>query len=509
MNWFRKLFTRTAITNADGMRRLLSTRTSYSGVNVNESVALSAPAFYRGVDLVSDRIAGLDLNVYIRKDSGKEKATNHPAFRLVKSQCNPFQSSYQMKKTIQKDRMVHGNGYILIERNNQGAPVNLYRLDPNKTFPVIEGGTLLYGTIIDDEPRKLFPSDVLHLKGLGDGIVGFSIIDLLKDTIGSHVQATRHTATFFKGGAKPTYAIKLPPGLREEDKKRFREDWSNIHSGVEGKHVAALLPSGFDIETYGFNLEEIQLSELRQFSLIDFALICGIPASYLNATVNTSYSSLESEAKSFLANSLNGHLQAWEAECNLKLRTEKEKLLDNVYFDFDRKQLEQTDINQLSNALNLQKQIGAISTNEYRKALNLAPIAEEWADEYVMPLNLGFVDAIREKSQKELEAFDKPEPEPVQEPVGDQSEEDDSRLENLTRSTLDRLGARLRRAIDNKGTHDLIDGHLDVFVSNLGPLNERAEEISREYLENLQEELDHALPEQVTIDTTRLMEQLI
>lgn len=511
-NWFSKFFTRSVpITNTDGMFRLVGSRPSASGIRVSETTALSAPAFYRAIDLISDRIAGLDCNLYRRVEGeGKEKAKNLPAYHLMRDACNPYQSAHCLKKTIQKDRLVHGNGYIWVQRDQFANPTALYRLDPLLTFPVVEGGVVLYGTIIDNEPRKLLAENLVHIKGLGDGLVGYSIIEILRDVIGSNVQANRYTANFFKNGARPTYAIKLPAGLREEDKKRFREDWKNIHSGVEGNLVAALLPHGFEIDTFGFNLEEIELTEIKQFSLVDFANIVGIPASYLGSSQNTSYSSLESEAKSFLANSLNGHLQAWTAELNMKMRSERMKSTDSHFWDFDRKQLEQTDLDKLSQALNKQKEVGAISTNEYRKAINLPPIKEPWADEYVMPQNLAFIDQMRAKFDKEMEKLDQPETQPqvVVEPEPKEEEKDD-RLEKLTRSTLDRLGTRLQKAIERKGTHDLIQTHLAVFTESLEPLNERAEQICQEYLERVQEELEVALPEQMQIDTKELLEKLL
>lgn len=512
MKW-PKFFTRSAVKVSDSSAlSFFGGRPSLAGVQVNENTALSHSAFYRGIDLISDRIAGLDFNVYRRSEDGKEKAKYHPAYKLLRHQANEYQSAHTIKKTVQKDRLIHGNGYLWIQRDETAKPISLYRLDPLQTFPVVEGGSLVYATVINGERMKLMPYEVFHLRGLGDSIVGYSLIDLMKDMIGSHVATQRHTAVFFKNGARPTYAVKMPAGLSPEDQKQFREDWNNVHSASADHMKAALLPFGFDIDTYGFSPDELTLLELKQFSLVDFANLIGIPASYLNANINTSHSSLEAEAKSFLANSLNGHLQAWEAEANLKFLSERHKQDDSHFFEFDRKQLESTDIEKLSKALNTQLLSGAIHFNEYRRAINLPPIKAEWAEEHIMPVNLAFIEQVREKTAKEIQNLDKPEPapqapvQPVQTldstsepeaPAPEARSEAVQKLDSLTRSVCDRMASRVTKAIKDKGQHDLRERHLAIITDNLTPICERAEDIAGEWLDEIQEELNHALPEQV------------
>jgi phage portal protein BeeE len=124
---------------------------SRSGVRVNESSALGLPALHRGVSLVSDKVAGLDLFVLKNEEKGSSPATAHPASRLLRTQANPYQSSLVFKTTLQKDKMIFGNGYGLIERNSEAKPIALWRLDPSKTFPVSDGGFLHYATVIDGE----------------------------------------------------------------------------------------------------------------------------------------------------------------------------------------------------------------------------------------------------------------------------------------------------------------------------------------------------------------------
>ena len=61
-----------------------------SGKPVNETTAMQMTAVYSCVRILSETVAGLPLNVYRYNDSGgKEKAFNHPLYRLLHDEPNP------------------------------------------------------------------------------------------------------------------------------------------------------------------------------------------------------------------------------------------------------------------------------------------------------------------------------------------------------------------------------------------------------------------------------------
>lgn len=502
---FRKRAT-VRVTDPDALSFLGGNR-SRSGVRVSEQTALGLPSLYRGVSLVADKVAGLDLFVLKNEEHGNQPAPTHPAYKLLRVQANPYQSALVLKTTLQKDKMIHGNGYAWIERDETAKPIGLWRLDPSKTFPVQEAGVLYYASVIDDEAVKLLPSDVVHIRRIGDGIVGFSILDLMKDMLGGAIATQRHEAVFFKNGASPTFAFKLPDGITEQDIKRFREDWARIQTGVENHHKIALLPAGFDVQNMGLSPSEFSLVDLKKFSLIEISNLCGVPPSFLGSEVNSSYASWEADAKSLLDNSISGHLNDWEAELCIKLLSERQKDRDTHTIKFDRSKLEDTDNDKVVETATKKLQAGGISFNEYRKAINEAPISEEWADKYVMPSNLVFVDKAFEPPEPEVQTLDTT-TEMVDQPdvQGLDTESEPDKLEAVTRSICDRLATRLRKAIDSKGTHDLCEAHLKTMAESLEPINERSGELCESYLQQLQEELNHSLPEQIRVDAETIYE---
>ncbi|WP_417848378.1 phage portal protein [Thalassoglobus sp.] len=506
LDLFRKRAT-VRVTDPDALSFLGGTA-SRSGVRVNEHSALGLPSLYRGVSLVADKVAGLDLFVLKNEEAGNQPAPTHPAYKLLRIQANPYQSALVLKTTLQKDKIIYGNGYCWIERDETAKPIGLWRLDPSKTFPVQDNGVLYYASVIDDEAVKLMPSDVIHIRKIGDGIVGFSMLELMKDMLGGAIATQRHEAVFFKNGASPTFAFKLPDGITEQDIKRFRQDWARIQTGVENHHKIALLPAGFDVQPMGLNPSEFSLVDLKKFSLIDIANLVGVPPSFLGSEVNSSYASWEADAKSLLDNSIAGHLNDWESELSIKLLSERQKERDTHCIKFDRSKLEDTDNDKIVESATKKLQAGGISFNEYRKAINEVPISEEWADKYVMPSNLVFVEKAFSPPEPKVQSLDNP-TEPIQkleQPDVQTLDKEPDKLEAVTRSICDRLAIRLRKAIDSKGTHDLCEAHLRTMTESLEPINERSGELCEAYLQGLQEELNHALPEQIKFDGNKLYE---
>jgi len=67
---------------------------STAGKSVNERTAMQMTAVYSCVRILSEAVAGLPLHMYrYTGDGGKEKAVDHPLYRLLHDEPNPEMSS--------------------------------------------------------------------------------------------------------------------------------------------------------------------------------------------------------------------------------------------------------------------------------------------------------------------------------------------------------------------------------------------------------------------------------
>jgi hypothetical protein len=74
--------------------------TTSSGINVNPQTAMTYAPVYRAVNLISQDVAKLPLVVYRRNGEGKDKATAHPAYRVLRYQTSRSMSAFEFKSTL-------------------------------------------------------------------------------------------------------------------------------------------------------------------------------------------------------------------------------------------------------------------------------------------------------------------------------------------------------------------------------------------------------------------------
>lgn len=508
LNWLRNLFARRSIHNpavpiSQALDYLASSAYASSGVAVNQDSALGYPAVWRGVNLIASHVARLPINCYRRLADARELASNHPGHWFA-NHPGQWYTKFQFFRTLTAHALVHGNGYAAIIRDADANPVDSLILHPEFTYPVIEGENLWYCTTLNGQTTKLLPSDVLVCKGLSfDGLMGVSVISVLREALGLGLALQRYASVYFGNGASPKLVLKVPHKLTRDQVEELKRNWSNAHQGVDQAHKLAVLTSGTELDTVQTTPEDSQFLQSREFDLKAVANILGIPPHKLGANITSSYASLEAENKAFLSDSLEHWLVTWEEELSDKLLTEEEKQRQSNYFEFKREALERADIKTETEVLALQLGNGILSLNEVRAIRNLSPVGHETADWHRLPSGTTFAEQQTEPDPEEPVDEEQEEPDPV-EPSEEEQEEPDTeadpvepseeepseeqgeRFRQLVLADCNRLLTRLDKGLRKNGK---LDGHQAVFLDALRPASRRAEEIIGRLFEGLEQRL--------------------
>ena len=161
---------------------------SNSGKTVNPKNAVQMSTVYACVRVIAETIASLPLAVYEDTDTGSQKATDHPLYRILHDEPNPEMTSFVMREVMLSHLLLWGNSYCQIIRTGKNHVASLYPLLPERmeVDRNNQTGALVYTyTTTEGNAVKLKPTDVLHIPGLGfDGIMGYSPIALEKNAIG-------------------------------------------------------------------------------------------------------------------------------------------------------------------------------------------------------------------------------------------------------------------------------------------------------------------------------------
>ena len=226
--------------------------TANSGERVDEKSALQISTVYACVRLLAETIASLPLHLYRYIDDGKEKATDHPLYKLLYRQSNPEMTSFVFRETMMTHLLLWGNAYAQIIRDGRNNILGLYPLLPeNVEVDRNENGELyyIYHAYTDDVPVErdkdiYFRRDeIFHIPGLGfNGLVGFSPIAMMKNSLGTTLAVEKYGASFFKNGAQPSGVLEHPGVLK--DPAKIRENWSAVYGGANNAHRVAVLEEG-------------------------------------------------------------------------------------------------------------------------------------------------------------------------------------------------------------------------------------------------------------------------
>jgi len=341
-------------------------------------------AVYSCVRILSEAVAGLPLHVYRYNDNGgKEKAIDHPLYRLLHDEPNTEMTAFAFRETLMSHLLLWGNAYAQIIRNGRGEVIGLYPLMPNKMKVDRDSkGNIYYTYSRTQDDTKLSklgevvlsPHEVLHIPGLGfDGIIGYSPIAMAKNAVGMAIACEEYGAKFFANGAAPGGVLEHPGIVK--DPERVRQSWNSVYQGSGNSHKVAVLEEGMKYTPIGISPEQAQFLETRKFQINEIARIFRVPPHMVGDLEKSSFSNIEQQSMEFVKYTLDPWVVRWEQTINRMLFSSEEKKTYFVKFNVDG--LLRGDYQSRMNGYATARQNGWMSSNDIRELENLDKIPAE------------------------------------------------------------------------------------------------------------------------------------
>lgn len=361
-----------------------------TGTDVSVDLALRVSVIFRCIALLSGTLAKLPLELYRdRSEGGREKAKDRPEYEVLHTRANPSMTSYTWRRTAMVHLLTWGNSYSEIVRDGAGRLREMWPLQPERMEVKWEGGERVYYYLTRGERKRLRQENVFHVPGLGfDGLVGYSPIAMMRETVGSYDAARGYGASFFKNGARPAVIITHPKLMNEGAIDRLGAQMDRLRgSGNAGKTV--LLEEGADFKDLGFPPEDAQFIETKDHELGEFARWYGVPP-HMVGLVDRSTSwgtGIEEQTLGFLTFTMDDWLVSWEQEAEVQLVSG----LD-ITPEFTREAGLRMDSLKQAQKLDIERRNGVISANEWRALQNRNPIGGEAGEGYLRPVTMEVVD---------------------------------------------------------------------------------------------------------------------
>lgn len=361
---------------------------SAAGVSVSAETALRNMTVAACVRILAETTASLPLLVYRRRERGKERAPDHPLYRILHDQPNSEMSSFEFRETLMGHLALWGNAYAEIERDGAGRVAALWPLRPDRMAVERENGALVYRYRLGGGDEVVLPQrNVLHIRGLsGDGIVGYSPIRLAREAIGLALATEEFGARFFGSGARPGAVLQHPGKLGDEAQKRLRQSVEDAYSGLSRAHRLMILEEGMTWQQIGIPPEDAQFLQTRSFQVEEIARFYRVPLVLLQHTEkSTSWGTgVEQFMIAFVVHTVRPWLVRWEQAIQRDLLLPGER--DTYFAEFLVDGLLRGDAESRYRAYATARQWGWLSANDIRELENMNPIPG--GDVYLSPMNM-------------------------------------------------------------------------------------------------------------------------
>jgi len=356
-----------------------------TGVNVNERTALTLPAFFAGVNVISSSLASLPLELVQIQNGVTRKATEHRCYPIFSRSPDNQTTSMRWRSAITSHAIVYGGGFAEITPAVDDSRIYLFLLDPATTqVQIASTGEVRYTTA----GGTLAKEKIVHFSGLShDGITGHPIVKLARQALGLGLAAEQFGGSYLGNGTGSAGWFQPPNDLKAEARKEFLESVDERHKGPEQAGRMGLLPVGWNFleSKGGANPESAQLLELRQFSVLDVARLLNVPPHKLGDKSGESYASIEASNLDFTQSCLVPWAEAFEQSLNLRLLSDEE-VGAGFTWRHDFTAALRADAAGRSALYTTLWNTASISSNEIRAREGMNP--RPGGDEYLVPLNL-------------------------------------------------------------------------------------------------------------------------
>lgn len=372
---------------------------SDSGEMVNEKSAMQIATVYACVRLLAESIAGLPLHLYRaipHTEQDKERAKDHPLYKLLYRQPNPEMTSFSFRETMMTHLLLWGNAYAQIIRDGRNNILGLYPLQPDQMeVDRDKQGRIIYiySANTDDVPdlqnkTYVFRADeIFHIPGLGfNGLIGFSPIAMMKNALGTAIAVEKYGSSFFKNGAQPSGVLEHPGVLKNPEK--IRENWSDVYGGANNAHKVAVLEEGMQYKPISLPPEDSQFLSTRQFGVNEICRIFRVPPHMVQDLSHATFSNIEHQSIDFVVHTLTPWLVRWEQSIIKDLLLPEEQ--DDIFPKFNVDGLLRGDYASRMSGYATGISNGFLSPNDVHRLENMDLIpTEKGGDSYY--LNGGYV----------------------------------------------------------------------------------------------------------------------
>ena len=354
----------------------------FLGIDPDEDErAISEATYFACMKVLSEAIGKLPLKLLRYNDkNGVETARKHPLYYALHDRPNPYMTATNFWSTVEYNRNHYGNAYVWIQ--GAGKDMKLWILPSTQVTVYYDDAKILadqpdiyYVYSGGGQNYRFSSEEILHFKSSNtlDGILGISVKDQLKSTIGGGVKSQKMLNKMYDSGFTAKAVLNYTGSLNDanvQELVRMTEAYAKGDLKDKGVENIIPIPLGFSLNPLNVKLADNQFVEVRQYTALQIASAFGIKPYQIGDYTKSSYASAEAQQLSFLVDTLLYIIKQYEEELSYKLLSREE--IDNGYhFKFNVAVILRADLATQINTLSAGVSNFIYTPNEARAMLDL------------------------------------------------------------------------------------------------------------------------------------------
>lgn len=293
-----------------------------AGVNITPDTALQDATVWACIQYLTKAVGQLPWRVHQETTSGgSELAKGRDGADvdwLLHHRPNPDMGSFTWRSSMLGMALTYGNAYAEIEWTKRGTPFALWPIHPERVaVKRNEVGSLEYEVWNRGGNVVLAAENVFHLRGFGDGPVGYNVIEYAAQSIGWARATQLFGANYFGEGMNPSGIIETPNTLSPDALTFLKTDLKKLYGGPRGERTA-VLDAGMKFNKISSAPEESQFIETRQHQVEEICRWFGVPPHKVMHLLRATFSNIEHQSIEVVIDSVTPWVKLFEEEANYK-----------------------------------------------------------------------------------------------------------------------------------------------------------------------------------------------
>lgn len=352
-----------------------------SNVEVEIADVLTYAPVFACLSLISGDIGKMTLRLMKETRDGIFLPFESPSFSPVLRRPNRYQTPAQFLEHWILVKLIHGNAYILKQRDNRQIVTALYVLDATRVRPLVADDGSVYYQLQNDNLSGLMSAvtvpatEIIHDRHstLYHPLVGVSPISAAGVAAVLALRIQENAAIFFGNGSQPGGILTAPGHISKETAERVKDKWDTNFTGANAGKVA-VLGDGMKYEPMSVNAKDSELIQQLKWTAEEACTAFGVPPYKINVGPPPNYNNIEALDVQYYSQCLQRHANGIELGLGFGLGLLPDTQGGRYKIELDKDDLFEMDTQTKMNVVEAGIRAGLMAPNEGRRRFNLPPV---------------------------------------------------------------------------------------------------------------------------------------